>query len=270
MRGFSHPVEVYEAIGPGSVRTRFEAAAARGLTTLVGRDTELEQLRSALGQAGQGRGQIVGVVGEAGVGKSRLLHEFTHSQQAGGWLVLGSRSISYGKAISYLPVIELLKAYFRLADRDDHAAIRDKVGTELLTLDPALERSLTPLLALLDVPVNGEWPKLDPPRRRQLTLDAVKRLLLRESQVQPLLLVFEDLHWIDAETQAVLDGLVDSLPAARLLLLVTYRPEYHHAWGSKTYYTRLRLDPLPPESTERFLRALLGADGSVEPLKPSL
>ena len=270
VRGFSHPVEVYEAIGPGSVRTRFEAAAARGLTTLVGRDTELEQLRSALGQAGQGRGQIVGVVGEAGVGKSRLLHEFTHSQQAGGWLVLGSRSISYGKAISYLPVIELLKAYFRLADRDDHAAIRDKVGTELLTLDPALERSLTPLLALLDVPVNGEWPKLDPPRRRQLTLDAVKRLLLRESQVQPLLLVFEDLHWIDAETQAVLDGLVDSLPAARLLLLVTYRPEYHHAWGSKTYYTRLRLDPLPPESTERFLRALLGADGSVEPLKPLL
>src|SRR5262249_41074092 len=106
----------------------------------------------------------------------------------------------------------------------------------------------------------------DPPQRRQRMLDAVKRLLLRESQEQPLLLVFEDLHWIDAETQALLDGLVERLPAARLLLLVNYRPEYQHGWGSKTYYTQLRLDPLPPASTDEFLQALLGDDPSLAPL----
>src|SRR5205807_8366342 len=111
---------------------------------------------------------------------------------------------------------------------------------------------------------------LDPPQRRQRTLDAVKRLLLRESQVQPLLLVFEDLHWIDTETQALLDSLVESLPTARLLLLVNYRPEYQHGWGSKTYYTQLRLDPLPPMSADEFLQALLGDDPSLEPLKQLL
>ena len=110
---------------------------------------------------------------------------------------------------------------------------------------------------------DAAWAALDPPQRRQRTLDAVKRLLLRESQVQPLLLVFEDLHWIDAETQALLDSLVESLPTARMLLLVNYRPEYEHRWGSKTYYTQLRLDPLPPESAEALLGALLGPDAAL-------
>ena len=112
-----------------------------------------------------------------------------------------------------------------------------------------------------------QWLALDPLQRRRRTLDALKRLLLRESQVQPLLVVFEDLHWIDSETQALLDGLVESLPAARLLLLVNYRPEYQHRWGSRTYYTQLRLDPLPPESAEQLLGALLGPDAGLEPLK---
>jgi tetratricopeptide (TPR) repeat protein len=123
-------------------------------------------------------------------------------------------------------------------------------------------------LSLLDVPTDDpEWPRLDPLQRRRRTLDAVKRLLLRESQGQPLLLVFEDLHWIDSETQAVLDGLVESLPTAQLLLLVNYRPEYQHPWGSRTYYTQLRLDPLPPETAEQLLSALLGPDGSLDALK---
>jgi tetratricopeptide (TPR) repeat protein len=123
-------------------------------------------------------------------------------------------------------------------------------------------------LSLLDVPSDDpEWPSLDPLQRRRRTLDAVKRLLLRESQRQPLLLVFEDLHWIDSETQAVLDGLVESLPAAQLLLLVNYRPEYQHPWGGRTYYTQLRLDPLPPEAAEHLLSALLGPDASLDALK---
>src|SRR5262249_41382454 len=120
------------------------------------------------------------------------------------------------------------------------------------------------------VPDDNPFLQLDPPQRRQRTLDGLKRLLLRESQVQPLLLVCEDLHWIDTETQALLDSLVESVPTARFLLLVNYRPEYQHGWGRKTYYRQLRLDPLPPVSADAFLQALLGADPSLAPLTPLL
>jgi tetratricopeptide (TPR) repeat protein len=141
------------------------------------------------------------------------------------------------------------------------------VTGQLLTLDETLQDAIPPLLALLDaLPDDSPFLRLDPPQRRQRTLAALKRVLLRESQVQPVLVVFEDLHWIDPETQALLDNLVESLPTARLLLLVNYRPEYHHGWGSKTYYTQLRLDPLPPVSADEFLQALLGDDPSLVPL----
>src|SRR5262249_43243773 len=139
------------------------------------------------------------------------------------------------------------------------------------TLDAALQDVIPALLALLDaLPDDSPFRQLDPPQRRQRTLAALKRVLLRESQVQPLLLVFEDLHWIDSETQALLDSLVESLPTAHLLLLVNYRPEYQHGWGSKTYYTQLRLDPLPPLRADEFLHALLGDDASLQPLTPRL
>jgi predicted ATPase len=156
-------------------------------------------------------------------------------------------------------------------DGDDARTIRAKVTGQVLTLDETLQETLPALLSLLEaVPDDSPFLTLDPPQRRQRTLDGLTRVLLRESQVQPLLLVFEDLHWIDTETQAVLDRLVESLPTARLLLLVNYRPEYQHGWGSKTYYTQLRLDPLPPASAEEFLHALLGDDPSLEPLKQLL
>ena len=130
---------------------------------------------------------------------------------------------------------------------------------------------MTPLLALLDVPIDdAAWDALDPPQRQQRILEAVKRLLFRESQVQPVLLVFEDLHWIDSESQALLDSLAEGLPAEAVLLLVNYRPEYHNAWGSKTYYTRLKIDPLPPENAQELLTDLVGQDGTLEPLKSVL
>ena len=141
----------------------------------------------------------------------------------------------------------------------------------MLTLDAALQDTIPALLSLLDaLPEDSPFQQLDPPQRRQRTLDALKRVLLRESQAQPLLLVFEDLHWIDSETQALLDSLVESLPTARLLLLVNYRLEYLHGWGSKTYYTHLRLDPLPAANAEELLEALLGNDVSLVPLKQLL
>jgi predicted ATPase/class 3 adenylate cyclase len=271
LKGLADPVEVYELAGLGLVRSRLGAAAARGLTRFVGRDVELEQLRQALGHAGAGHGQLVAIVGEPGVGKSRLVWEVTHSHRTHGWLVLHASSVSYGKATPYLPVIDLLKGYFQIEDRDDHRRLREKVIGKLLNLDEALKPSLPAFLALLDVPVDDpQWQGLEPLQRKQRTLDAVKRLVLRESHVQPLLAIFEDLHWIDAETQALLDGLVESLPTARLLLLVNYRPEYQHRWGSKTYYTQLRLDPLPPETAQALLDTLLGVDPSLEGLKRRL
>src|SRR5262249_5127609 len=182
--------------------------------------------------------------------------------------VLESASVSYGKAAPYFPVIDLLKRYAQIEDTDAPRTRRARITGQVLTLDEALQDTLPPLLALLDaLPEDSPFRQLEPPQRRQRTLAALKRLLLRESQEQPLLLVFEDLHWIDTETQALLDSLVESLPTARLLLLVNYRPEYQHGWGGKTYYTQLRLDPLPPTSTDEFLQALLGNDPSLEPLK---
>jgi class 3 adenylate cyclase/tetratricopeptide (TPR) repeat protein len=268
VKGLEAPVDIYEIVGAGTVRSRLKAAAARGLTRFVGRDTELDQLRQALARAGAGHGQVVAVIGEPGVGKSRLYWEFTHSHRTQGWLIVESGSVSYGKASAYLPVIDLLRAYFQIEARDDARKIREKVTGKLLSLDRALEPALPALLGLLDVPVeDAEWQRLEPSQRRQRTLDGVKRLLLRESQVQPLIVMFEDLHWIDTETQALLDSLVESLPTARLLLLVNYRPEYQHGWSGKSYYRQLRIDPLPPETAGELLGALLGEDPTVQPLK---
>jgi len=271
VKGLPEPVETYELTGASAVRTRLQAAAARGLSRFVGRDEELEQLRRALERAGRGQGQALAVVGEAGVGKSRLLYEFSHSPRTAGWLSLESRSVSYGKSTSYLPLIDLLKNYFQIQDRDDPRKIRERISGKLITLDQSLMPLLSALLALFELPIDEPgWQALDPPQRRRYTLDACKRLLLRESQVQPLVIVFEDLHWIDAETQAFLDSIVESLPSARALLLVNYRPEYQHGWGSKTYYTQLRIDPLPRENAVALLSTLLGDDPALAELKDKL
>jgi class 3 adenylate cyclase/tetratricopeptide (TPR) repeat protein len=268
VKGLTAPIDVSELSRAGLVRSRLQAAVGRGLTRFVGRQTELVQLRQALERVGADHGEVVAVIGEPGVGKSRLFWELLHSHQLRGWRVLESRAASYGKATPYLAVIDLLKAYFGIEPGDDARAVREKLTGKLLTLDRLLEPMLPAFLALLDAPVEDpHWQPLEPPQRRQRTLEAVKHLLLRESHVQPLLLVFEDLHWIDAETQAVLDSLVESLPTAQILLLVNYRPDYQHRWGSKTSYTQLRLDPLPAASAAEVLQALLGDDPGLAPLK---
>ncbi len=269
VKGLAEPVEIFELTGARSVRTKLQASAVRGLSKFVGRVPEIEQLQRALLQAGEGRGQIVSVMGEPGVGKSRLFYEFVHSHRTKGWLALESGSVSYGKATPYLPIIDLLKGYFGIHDRDSHREIHEHVTGKLLTLDPGLEVTRDAFLALFDIPVEA-WQGIDSLQKRQLTIEAVKRLLLRESQVQPLLLIFEDLHWIDGETQLLLNNFVESLPGARILLLVNYRPEYSHSWGSKTYYRQIRLDTLEPENTTELLDALLGGDNGLRELKQNL
>jgi len=270
-------VRIDGGAGGAAVAYRLTGQERRGLglwgamTQFVGRQDEIEVLRGCLAAAGRGHGQLVAVVGEPGVGKSRLCWEFTHSVPMAGWLVLEAGAVPYGKTTPYLPVIGLLKAYCGIVDRDDRRAIREKVTGKLLALDRAFEVALPAFLTLLDLPVEDRlWQALDPAGRRRRTLDALKRLLLRESQVQPLALVFEDLQWIDGTTQALLEGLIESLPGARLLLIVSHRSEYAHDWGRSTSYTQLRIDPLPRESAEVLLEVLLGSDPGLDPLKRHL
>jgi class 3 adenylate cyclase/DNA-binding winged helix-turn-helix (wHTH) protein/tetratricopeptide (TPR) repeat protein len=271
IKGLAAPVEVFELLGAIGLQRRLQAAAARGLTRFVGRQTELAALNAALTQAGAAHGQVVAVVGEAGVGKSRLLYEFVQTAHTQGWLVLDSAAVSYGQATPYFPVVNLLRRYYHLEERDDIRTVRAKVTAQVQTLDTTLEETIPALLALLDaLPADSPFWQLDAPQRRQRTLLALKRVLLRESQAQPVLLVCEDLHWLDTETQALLESLIESLPTARLLLLVNYRPGYRHGWGSKTYYTQLRLDPLPAASADTFLQALLGDNPSLASLNPLL
>ena len=270
VKGLAEAVEVFELVGASTVRQRLQAGAARGLTRFVGRETEMTALAQALAQAGAGHGHVVAAVGEAGVGKSRLLYEFIHSHRSQDWLILEAASVSYGKATTYFPLVDLLKRYLHIQDGDEPRTVRANVTGYLLTMDEALQEAIPALLALLDaLPADSPFLTLDPPQRRRQTMEALKRILLRESQVQPLLLVFEDLHWTDSETQVLLDGLVESLPTARLLL-INYRPEYQHGWGSKTYYTQLRLDPLPPASAEVLLESLLGREAGLASLKARL
>jgi class 3 adenylate cyclase/predicted ATPase len=269
VKGVSEPVNIYEVSGVGPLRTRLQVATRRGLTRFVGRRDEMDQMKRAFEQARGGHGQIVAVMGEPGVGKSRLVYEFKVPLQA-KCLVLESFSVSHGKAHAFLPLIELLKDYFRIRLGDDERKRREKVTGKALTLDRALEDILPYLFALLGISeAPSSLAQMDPPIRRQRTLDAVKRLLVRESLNQPLVLIFEDLHWIDGETQAFLDLLAESIATARTLLLVNYRPEYRHGWGSKTYYTQLRLDPLGREEAEELLGALLGngTRAALEPIK---
>jgi class 3 adenylate cyclase len=174
VKGLNEPVEVYEITGAGPVRSRLQAAAARGLTRFVGRTAEFETLCQALGRAGASHGQMVALVGEPGVGKSRLFWEFTHSRRTVDWLILESSSVSYGKATAYLPVIDLLRGYFSVEDRDDVRKIREKVTGKLLTLDKSLEPTLPAFLTLLDAAVEDQqWQNLDPPQRHQRTLEAI-------------------------------------------------------------------------------------------------
>jgi len=259
LKGVQNPLRVYELQGVGPLRTRIEVAAQRGLSRFVGRREQMEQLRQAWEAARDGRGQIVAVMGEAGVGKSRLFHEFKGPLRI-QCPVLETYSVSHGKAHAYLPVIDLLRTYFHIALEDDERTRREKVTGKVLALDRTLEDTLPHVFALLGITEpTSPLPQMDAQVRRQRTLEAVKRILLRETLDQPLALICEDLHWFDPDSQAFLDLLVESVATARFLLLVNYRPEYHHGWGSKTYYTQLRLDPLGRAEAGELLAALLGA-----------
>src|SRR5271163_1010003 len=267
VKGVSEPVDVFEVTGLGPLRTRLQRSAGRGLTKFVGRQREMDAMKAAAEQAKAGHGQIVAAMAEPGVGKSRLIFEFKAVSQS-GWMVLEAFSVSHGKASAYLPVIDLLHGYFKIAGNDDARARREKVAGKIVILDPTLNDALPYLYSLLGIAVEPDpLAQMDAQARKRRTLEAIKRILIRESLNQPLMVIFEDLHWIDDETQAFLNLLADSIGTAKILLLVNYRPEYSHQWGSKTYYTQLRLDSLGKESADEMLQSLLGDSAELGPLK---
>jgi len=268
VKGLANPVQIYEVTGAGDARTRLQVAAGRGLTRFVGRDVELEQLHRAQQLAARGQGQVVALVGEAGVGKSRLVREFVHSQNTVECLVLESKSVSYGRATPYLPVIELLRDYFNVNIHDSTQSIRERMTGKVLALDASLRDTIPPMLDLLDaLDPDDPFRSLDLAQRRQSTYQAVVRLLLSESRVQPVIAVFEDLHWHDSLSLGLLSELVVAAQYARLLLVVSYRPEYTDEWRNRSNYRQIRVDPLASERLAEFLQALVGPDPRLAPLK---
>jgi predicted ATPase len=267
VKGVGEPVELFEVTGLGPLRTRLQVAARRGLTKFIGRDAEMAQMRRALELTREGHGQIIAAMGEAGAGKSRLFFEFKAVSE-GDFLVLEAYSVSHGKASAYLPVIELLRDYFEIAPEDDERRRRERIAGKVLTLERSLEDTLPYALTLMGIQESSDpFAQIDSQLRRRRTHEAIKRILLRESLNQPLVVIFEDLHWIDSGTQAFLNCMVDAIANARILLLVNYRPEYRHDWGNRTYYTQLHLDALGRESAGEMLSALLGDEPDLEPLR---
>jgi class 3 adenylate cyclase/tetratricopeptide (TPR) repeat protein len=283
VKGVPEPMEVFELDGVGALRTRLQVSAARGLTKFVGRERELDVLRNALELSASGQGQMVSLVGEAGTGKSRIVWEVTQAMTE-GWLVAETSSNSYGKAGPYFPVIDMLRRYCGVEAGDDGQAIRDKLTAKLKSLDDALLPTLSLLpnlpvfLTLLDVPVDpsvspaeAEWQAMDPPQRRRRTLDAMTAVLIAESRRQPLLLVVEDVQSVDAESRAVVDRLVESLPDQRMMLLVTYRQEQHQPPPQpRPGFTQLLIEALPPESADELLNGLMGESDELAEVKQFL
>jgi class 3 adenylate cyclase/tetratricopeptide (TPR) repeat protein len=265
VKGLGQPVEAFEVLRAGPARTRLHAAAARGLTRFVGRRAEMAALGAALGRVASGHGQVVAIVGDAGVGKSRLVWELVHGGALEGWRLLEAHAAPYGKGWAYLPLVDLLEAYLELPHGADHAEIRERVAAVLDAEDWVAFGS--PALALLGVPVDDpEWVPLDAERKQRRIFEAVRHLLVRGTRGRPACVVIEDLHWADPETLAILDLLVDDVAAAPLLLLVTYRPEHHHDWNGKPHYRELAVDTLAEPDTEALLRELLGSGPHVATL----
>ncbi|WP_028220511.1 adenylate/guanylate cyclase domain-containing protein [Paraburkholderia oxyphila] len=267
VKGVAESLAVYELHGPGVLRTRLQVAEQRGLTRFVGREAEFDTLRRALDATKAGQGSVVGVMGEAGVGKSRLFHEFKRAALK-GCLVVETFSVSHGKSFALLPLIELLKNYFQISSADDERRCREKVTGRVLTLERSLEDRVPYLLHLLGIgEASPALAQMDSHIRRDRTFEAIAQLFVRESVNEPVALVFEDLQWLDSETQAFLAFLIDQVSSGRLLLLLNYRPEYRDDWSGRDCYTPVVLEPLGPADAQGLISALVGDDHTLVAVK---
>jgi class 3 adenylate cyclase/tetratricopeptide (TPR) repeat protein len=264
LKGVRHPVHIHALEGAGASRTRLDVARARGFSRFVGRADEMAAVETTMARAFDGQGRVIGVVGEPGVGKSRLCHELTERARAQGVRVHSAHCVAHGKMIPFLPVLELMRDFFGITEQDGDEAARRKIAGTLLLLDQALTDALPLVFDFLGVADPADPPPRMEPEARQRRLFALaKQIGQARSRREPELLIFEDLHWIDAGSAPFLETLVDAVPGTRTLLVLTFRPEYHAGWMQKSYYLQLPLLPLGPEASSELVRELLGSDPSV-------
>ena len=265
LKGKKEPQDAYELIRSSDVDTRIAASATKGFTRFVGRKKYLETLIDAYDKANSGSGQVVGLVGDAGVGKSRLLIEYRNKLPLGEFSYLEGQCFQYGGNIIYLPVLNIVKSYFDIGDDDNEEIIKTKLREKINTLDPSFKDTISPIQHLLSLSIDDQsFVELEPKLKRERIFDSVRNILIKESEQQPLVIAVDDLHWIDKTSEEFLDHLINSLPNSRILLLLLYRPEYNHQWGGKSYYTQIRLDQLGKASSTELIQTIL-EDSDVAP-----
>ena len=264
VKGVRDPLRVYELEGTGSLRTKLDVSRSRGFTRFVGRADEMATLDAALARALEGYGQVVGIVAEPGVGKSRLCYEFAERCRARGLSVYDAHCVAYGKMIPFLPILEIMRGYFGITEQDGDRVAREKIAGRLLLLDRELAEALPLFFDFLGVADPAEPPpRMDPEARQHQLFAAIRRLVQASSQRDPGIVLAEDLHWADGGSDAFFANHVDAVPGTRALLLVNFRPEYHASWMQKSYYQQLPLVPLGADAIAEMLRDLLGADPSL-------
>jgi len=261
VKGKGQPIRVYQLIGPSTSRTRFDVSAERGLTPFVGRGRELELFLDALDRARKGRGQALSVVGEAGVGKSRFLYEFRKAVSEEDVTFLEGRCLSYRRNVAYHPITDILKSNFDIRENDRDAAIIAKIKRGLKILGVGESSTLPYFLELLSVKDSGiDRVSLTPEEIKDQITEALKRIALKGSEIRPLILVYEDLHWIDPGSEDVLKAVLESIPGARVLLIFTYRPEFVHTWGGRSYHSQVTLNRLSNREVFAMVAHLLGTE----------
>jgi class 3 adenylate cyclase/tetratricopeptide (TPR) repeat protein len=261
VKGKEEKVEAYKLIRPSQVQTRIAASTVKGLTRFMGRSREMETLQEALEKVGSGEGKVVGIVGEAGVGKSRLLLEFRNLLPKDDHWYFEGRCLHYGGAMPYLPILDILRSFLEIKEGELEHVVRRKLKERILGLDENLRHIIPPIQELLSLKVDDEaYLRLEPKQKREKTFEALRDLLIRGSQDRPLILTVEDLHWIDKTTEEFLGYMIGWLPRTRILLLLLYRPEYTHQWGNKSYYHRVGVEELSASTSAELVGAILAGD----------
>jgi len=265
VKGKEEPLEAYELIKAGEVETRFGAAVAKGLTKLVGRGREMETMKEAYERARSGSGQVVGMVGEAGVGKSRLLIELRNMLPKEEYTYLEGQCLHYGGSMAYLPLLDILKSYFEIKEEDREYIIKKKVAKKIFHFNEKLNSTVPSFQEILSLKVeDAAYLQLEPGAKKLRTFEAIRDLLVCESEKKPLVVAIEDLHWIDSSSEEFLSYLIDWLAGTHILLILLYRPEYTHTWGSKSYYIKIGVDQLSTKSSAQLVQNILEG-GAVVP-----